>query len=99
MCPSVGFEHASDQHWLFTNFVTKIARNSKFHIGVAIVCQNRLGMTPPYRAEILIISHAILVYLFLFLHSNVTLANFDTDKDVRFTLKGSKINIKIILCQ
>ena len=27
VCPSVGFVHASAQHWLFTKFVTKIARN------------------------------------------------------------------------
>ena len=47
VCPSVGFVHASAQHWLFTKFVMKIARNWKFHIPVAIVCQNRLGMTPP----------------------------------------------------
>ena len=46
VCPSVGFVHASAQHWLFTKFVTNIARNSKFHIRVAIVCQNRLGLTP-----------------------------------------------------
>ena len=27
VCPSVGFVHVSAQHWLFTKFVTKIARN------------------------------------------------------------------------
>ena len=27
VCPSVGFVHASAQHWLFTKFGTKIARN------------------------------------------------------------------------
>ena len=27
VCPSVGFVHASAQHWLFTKFVTKITQN------------------------------------------------------------------------
>ena len=31
----------------FNQIRYEIARNSKFHIRVAIVCQNRLGMTPP----------------------------------------------------
>ena len=42
--PSVCFVQALAQNWLFTKFVTKIARTSKFQIHVAIVRQNRLGL-------------------------------------------------------
>ena len=45
VCPSVGFVHASAQHWRFTKFVTKIARNSKFHIRVSKSARSDASIT------------------------------------------------------
>ena len=47
VCPSCDHRQASYMFRLeIGEFVTKIGRNSNVHIRVAIVCQNRLGMTP-----------------------------------------------------